>query len=136
MDKNNIKYLVVHCSDTPNSKNLNACDIHEMHLSFGWHGIGYHKVILRNGDLEQGRPECWQGAHSFGYNDKSLGVCLIGRDKFNSQQFITLKNLLNDWKSKYPYAKIVGHKEITHTQKTCPNFDVKLWLKTQNINET
>ena len=79
MIKTDVKFLVVHCSDTPNSKNLNAFDIHKMHLGFGWDGIGYHKIILRNGFLEAGRPEYWQGAHAFGYNDKSLGVCLIGR---------------------------------------------------------
>lgn len=135
MIKNDIKFLVVHCSDTPNSENLNAIDIHKMHLGFGWNGIGYHKVILRNGVLEEGRPEYWQGAHAFGYNDKSLGVCLIGRDKFNPSQMITLGNLLDDWKIKYPRADIVGHRDITDSKKTCPNFDVKLWEKSRNIND-
>ena len=29
--KNDIKFLVIHCSDTPNSNNLSAIDIHKMH---------------------------------------------------------------------------------------------------------
>ena len=33
-----------------------------MHLQFGWDGIGYHKIILRNGKLISGRPEYWVGA--------------------------------------------------------------------------
>ena len=52
----NISLLVVHCSDTPNNQNLSAIDIHKMHLSFGWDGIGYHKIIKRSGKIENGRP--------------------------------------------------------------------------------
>ena len=75
----NIKYLVVHCSDTPDEEKLNAIDIHKMHLTFGWNGIGYHKIINRTGMIQNGRPEYWVGAHAKGINENSLGVCLIGR---------------------------------------------------------
>ena len=46
LKKENIQFLIVHCSDTPNEKSFSANDIHQMHLEFGWNGIGYHKVIL------------------------------------------------------------------------------------------
>ena len=85
LNTNNIKYLIVHCSDTDNS--LNARDIHKMHLEFGWDGIGYHKIISRNGDIEDGRPEYWVGAHARGFNKISLGVCLIGKKNFTTRQF-------------------------------------------------
>lgn len=134
LEKNNIKFLVVHCSDTPNSEELEAIDIHKMHLGFGWDGIGYHKIILRNGDLQSGRPEYWEGAHVFGYNNISLGVCLIGKDFFNTKQFETLRKLLDKWKLRYPNADIVGHREITKSSKTCPNFDVKSWLNSRRIS--
>ena len=55
-----------------------------MHLEFGWNGIGYHKIIKRDGEIENGRPEFWIGAHVYGKNDQSLGVCLIGRDNFSN----------------------------------------------------
>ena len=55
----NIKFLVVHCSDTDDEENLSALDIHKMHLNFGWDGIGYHKVICKSGKIENGRPEYW-----------------------------------------------------------------------------
>ena len=71
---NNIKLLVVHCSDTKDSENLSALDIHQMHLKFGWDGIGYHKIIKRSGKVENGRPEYWVGAHVQSKNDISLGV--------------------------------------------------------------
>ena len=129
----NIKMLVVHCSDTKNSENLNAIDIHKMHLGFGWDGIGYHKVICRSGKVENGRPEYWVGAHVKSNNENSLGVCMIGRDRFTKKQFISLERVLKRWKSIYPDAKILGHRDIGQTKKTCPNFDVRSWCKKEEL---
>ena len=128
-----IKLLVVHCSDTDNNANIGAREIHKMHLSFGWDGIGYHKVINRSGKIENGRPEFWIGAHVKGKNEMSLGVCLIGRDYFTKPQFLSLEKVLRDWKSLYPDAKILGHCDINNTSKTCPNFDIGVWCREQNI---
>ena len=125
--------LVVHCSDTNNDEDLNAMDIHKMHLGFGWDGIGYHKIICRSGIIENGRPEYWVGAHVQGMNHESLGVCLIGKKLFTSNQFESLKKILSDWKRKYPNAKILGHRDSTKTTKTCPNFDVKTWCIKNSI---
>ena len=38
----NIELLVLHYSDTKDSENLSALDLHEMCLKFGWDGVGYH----------------------------------------------------------------------------------------------
>ena len=129
----NIKLLVVHCSDTDNGEDLSASDIHKMHLNFGWNGIGYHKVICRSGKVENGRPEYWIGAHVKGKNDVSLGVCLIGRDDFTKLQFSSLEAVLREWKSLYPDAKILGHRDTGNTSKTCPNFDIGVWCKSKNL---
>ena len=43
LKKKDVKYIIVHCSDTSN--NDTAVDIHKLHISFGWDGIGYHKII-------------------------------------------------------------------------------------------
>ena len=131
---NVVQFLIVHCSDTNSSKIENAEDIHEMHLSFGWHGIGYHKVIKRDGLIENGRPEYWIGAHAYGYNYKSLGVCLIGKKRFTEPQFKSLFTILKKWKLRYPSAKIIGHKDTHNTKKTCPNFDVIKWCKERNLS--
>ena len=124
-----IKLLVVHCSDTENKLDLSAADIHKMHLKFGWNGIGYHKVITRSGKIENGRPEYWVGAHVKGNNEMSLGVCLIGRDNFTKNQFLSLEKTLMEWHLKYPNAKVLGHKNVGNTKKSCPNFDVETWWK-------
>ena len=133
LTKENIKFLIVHCSDTDNYSNINAEDIHKMHIDFGWDGIGYHKVILRSGKVENGRPEYWVGAHVKGKNEISLGVCLVGRDKFTKKQFHSLKIILKKWKIIYPNAKIIGHCDTGNTTKSCPNFNVLNWTRSLNI---
>jgi len=125
LESNNVKLIVVHCSDTNDKENLKAIDIHKMHLGFGWDGIGYHKVICR--------PEYWIGAHTKSKNDISLGVCLIGSNKFTKKQYISLEKVLRKWKLLYPKAKILGHRDVGNTKKTCPNFDVISWSKNKNI---
>ena len=133
LNSQKIKLLVIHCSDTDDNDDITSRDIHQMHLDFGWDGIGYHKIILRCGKIENGRPEYWIGAHVKGKNDISLGVCLIGRNQFTKNQFFSLEKILRKWKSLYPKAKIVGHCDTGNTKKTCPNFDVITWSKTLKL---
>ena len=131
--KKNIERLIIHCSDTKDDQDLGAIDIHKMHLRFGWNGIGYHKVIKRNGQIENGRPEYWIGAHTKGLNNKSLGVCLIGQNRFTEEQFNSLEVVLNLWKSVYKNVKVLGHRDAIETNKTCPNFNVKNWLEKRKL---
>lgn len=105
-------------------------EIREWHLDRGWSDIGYHYVIRRNGNIEEGRPESYVGAHTIGKNDRSLAICLVGGDtergypNFTRKQFETLIYLINSLLLKYPKATVHGHNEFT-TEKTCPVFDVK-----------
>ena len=133
LEVKNIKYLVVHCSDTPDNSIVSVNDIHKMHLNFGWNGIGYHKIITRDGSIHNGRPEFWIGAHTKGINKISLGVCLIGRNNFLTNQFDSLEKVLIEWKIKYKNAKILGHKDAIKTKKTCPNFDVQSWCADRGL---
>lgn len=133
LKKSSINKLIIHCSDTDDTLNIGAREIHKMHLKFGWNGIGYHKIICRNGLIENGRPEYWLGAHVKGLNDCSLGVCLIGRKKFTDFQFSSLEKVLLEWKKNYPCTTIMGHCDAIKTSKTCPNFDVKTWCLQRGI---
>jgi len=127
LEPDNIQFLVVHCSDTPDDEPVSAREIHAMHLGFGWHGVGYHRVINRSGVVEHGRPDYWIGAHVYGHNEVSLGVCLIGRTGFTDAQYHSLEAVLREWKKVCPQAEVVGHCDFEYTDKTCPNFDAKQW---------
>jgi len=124
-----IKYLVVHCSDSPNYRDsVDAPEIHRWHIQRGFDGIGYHFVILRNGILENGRPIYWQGAHCEKVNYCSLGICLVGKDEFTQEQMDELAKLLAMLTAIFPKAEVKGHYQFDD-RKTCPNFDVEKWWK-------
>ena len=141
-----IKLIVVHCSATPNGKPFKAADIHQWHLDRGFTGIGYHKVIRLGGEVENGRPEYWIGAQVEGHNLGSLGICLIGKDKFTQEQFNSLETLLRSYRAKYGSSlQIKGHRDLSPDLdgdgkiesnewiKTCPGFDVADFLKERGI---
>jgi len=116
--------------------------VRKWHLDRGWADIGYHYVILNsriasdlklpaldgsvevgrtmNGDLRMSDHE--KGAHAYGFNSDSIGVCLIGKNTFTHKQFDSLTLLLKDLMVQYniPVSGVVGHYELT-TKKTCPN---------------
>jgi N-acetylmuramoyl-L-alanine amidase len=58
---------------------------------------------------------------------------MIGRNDFTPEQMTALDGLLRDWISRYPQARICGHRDFPNTQKTCPNFDVAAWVKDRGL---
>ena len=49
-----------------------------MRTKRGTRDIGYHFVIQRNGEVDEGRPIEQTGAHVKGHNHDSIGICYIG----------------------------------------------------------
>lgn len=132
MPRTDMKYLVVHCSDSPQGRGDNAQTIHAWHLQRGFDGIGYHYVLLEDGTRQAGRPEYWVGSHVAKHNTLSVGICLIGRETFTPEQYGELVSLLRELKGRYPTAKIVGHCQLD-MGKTCPNFDVPAFIKNHGL---
>lgn len=77
-----IDKIIVHCADTPDGKDFTIKDIDRWHKERGWQCCGYHHVIRLDGTIENGRPLAQIGAHCKGYNENSIGICLIGRREF------------------------------------------------------
>lgn len=128
--------VVLHCSATKNFKTVPAKTIDEWHKARGWSGIGYHVVIQPDGQIESGRPLNQQGAHTSGQNKDSLGVCMIGTDKWTKEAFASLRYTLDGFRMTYNIQPwdVFGHYEFTN-KKTCPNMrmgNVISWLITQN----
>ncbi len=117
-----INKIIVHCSDTPDDRDVTATDIRAWHLDRGWRDIGYHYVIRRSGAVELGRPLEDAGAHVRGHNKDSIGVCLVGREDFSDEQWRTLRILVNGLYREFG-APVFGHNDFT-ASKTCPNFNV------------
>lgn len=96
-----------------------------------WDDIGYHYLIGNgnfftiDGKLYSGRQENLVGYHALGYNDNSLGICLIGNyDKTapTQKQLLTLTSFLREKMSQYDISvqNIFGHRELPNIKKSCP----------------
>ena len=120
-----IDKIIVHCTDTPNGRKVTVNEIRKWHVEGnGWDDIGYHFVIYLNGDIISGRPVPIMGAHCYGQNAASIGVCLVGRDEFTKEQLSALKSLYNVLQGVFGCLDVYGHRDFT-TEKTCPNFEVR-----------
>jgi N-acetylmuramoyl-L-alanine amidase len=108
--------------------------------------VGYHLVIETDGALRAGRPLQEGGAHVAGHNHNSIGVCMIGTDKFTEAQWRTLFAVAlfvthpgNDLDG-LNVSSVVGHRDLSpdldgdgevephEWLKTCPGFSVSDWL--------
>ena len=133
-----INKIIIHCSATNPNMDIGSNEIKKWHTDRGWLDIGYHYVIRRNGDIENGRNISIQGAHARGYNSDSVGICLVGGidsdglpdSNFTRWQLDSLETLVSKLKNKYHVddLDIIGHRDVSI--KACPCFDVQAWWST------
>lgn len=129
-----IKEIVVHCTFT-GDEDVTVRDLDRKHRLIGWDGVGYHYVITRTGEVQTGRPVDRAGAHVPGLNKYSIGVAMAGgapEDNFTQAQYRALGMLVSGLATKYPNARIVGHRDVSRAPTTCPTFDVGAWWKESN----
>jgi|TARA_R110001592_G_scaffold289106_1_gene558199 N-acetylmuramoyl-L-alanine amidase len=133
--KRKINKIIIHCSATRPSQDIDAKEVDRWHKKRGWSGIGYHFFIKRGGLIEIGRSLEKQGAHTKGLNKNSIGICYAGgvkeergadgkwdaEDNRTSEQIASLLTLLRLLKKIFPEATIHGHREFA--AKSCPCFD-------------
>lgn len=143
MKTRQITGIIIHCAATPNGQWHSVDDIDQWHRERGFKrseefrkkynpdllAIGYHFIIYPNGAVATGRHPDEVGAHAKGFNSKTLGVCLIGTDKFTHKQWSSLRLNLRGSLELHPNARIIGHRDLPDVHKTCPGFDVSDWLE-------
>lgn len=124
-----ITEIIVHCSATKPNVDVGVKDIRKWHIQDNhWADIGYHYVVRLDGTIERGRPDYRQGAHCYGHNRHSIGVCYVGglngsgveTDTRTEAQKKALRQLLKELSFKYK-ASIHGHNE--YSSKKCPCFN-------------
>jgi len=165
--------IVIHCSAAPNGSKQTVHDIDAGHKARGFKRdrqatrnfnpdlphIGYHFLITTDGVLHTGRGIEEVGAHvkQNNGNAHSIGICMVGTDKFTLAQWETLSNCMIGLASRiagHPVQSaascvttfkdmgivIKGHRDyspdinndgvIQRTEwiKICPGFDVKKWV--------
>lgn len=131
-----INEIIIHCSDTRPDQDITAADINSWHKHQGYDCIGYHFFIRLDGTIEKGRPISREGAHCYGHNKYSIGICYAGgmvkmanndkyyKDTRTEAQKRALWYLITTLLICFPtITKIVGHHEYNHN-KACPCFNV------------
>ena len=144
LDPKDVKFIVVHCTATPEGMELTVDQIDAMHRRRGFSMIGYHYVVHLDGSISVGRPDDRTGAHVKGYNRKSVGLTYVGgldqsrkpKDTRTDMQSIAIVNKLEELKLKFPNAKVLGHRDLSpdldgdgvvekhEWLKQCPCYDV------------
>jgi len=130
-----VNKLVVHYSATPEGREHDVRDIDRWHREKGWRMVGYHYVITLDGTVQTGRPEHMAGAHAYGHNSDSIGICYIGgtdakgrsKNTLTDAQEESLIHLLKLLKRRYPTAEVVGHRDLSGAATECPGFNVSDW---------
>ena len=97
-------------------------DVHKWHLQNGWSGIGYHFLVRKDGSIHRGRPIDTVGAHTYGKNSDSIGVCFEGNfetETMSAAQKQAGAELVTYIRNLFPSIKTVGkHRDYCST--ACP----------------
>lgn len=101
--------------------NCTAEQIHQWHLNNGWEGAGYHFLVRKDGNVYRLRPEEYIGAHAYGSNYNSIGICAEGNfenETMPEAQKNSLTELVSYLKGKYGISKVLKHSDVNNT--ACP----------------
>lgn len=127
-----IDEIIIHCTATPEGRDVSVDTIRGWHIGQGWKDIGYHWVVRLDGTVKPGRPEAQVGSHVAGHNTGTLGVVYVGgvdtkgnpKDTRTPPQTAALLALVKALIVRYPtIKKVTGHNQ--YAAKACPSFDVR-----------
>lgn len=152
-----LRYLVIHCTATPQGREVTAADIRHWHTDpvtkggRGWKQVGYtdlihldgkvERLVRNNEDMEVDPWEVTNGAA--GYNAVSRhivyagGVAKDGRTPADTRtpgQRKAMEDYVKDFRRRFPSVRIVGHHEL-NPGKACPSFDVQRWLREIGVKQ-
>lgn len=151
-----MKYLVLHCTATPEGREVTSDEIRHWHTDpvkkggRGWKQVGYtdmihldgkvERLVKNNEDAEVDPWEVTNGAK--GYNTVSRHVVYVGgvskdgktaKDTRTEAQLKAMTAYVRDFHERFPQIRIVGHGELPGVKKACPSFDVAAWLRSIGI---
>lgn len=151
-----MKYLVLHCTATPEGREVTSGEIRHWHTDpvkkggRGWKQLGYtdmihldgrvERLVRNNEDAEVDPWEVTNGAK--GYNTVSRHVVYVGgvskdgktaKDTRTEAQLKAMTAYVRDFHERFPQIRIVGHGELPGVKKACPSFDVAAWLRSIGI---
>ena len=145
-----MQYLVIHCTATPEGREVSAAEIRRWHTApvsqggRGWKQVGYTDMVHLDGRVERladnnedAQVDPWEVTNgAAGYNNVSRHIVYVGgcdkagkpKDTRTEAQREALKRYVEDFHARFPQVKIVGHHEL-NPGKACPCFDGEKWLR-------
>lgn len=149
-----LRYLVIHCTATPQGRVVSAEDIRRWHtrpLSLGgrgWSQVGYTDMIHLDGRIERlvdnnedELVDPWEVTNGArGINAISRHIVYVGglssdgktpADTRTAAQREALERYVREFHQRHPKVRIIGHNEVA--SKACPSFDVQVWLRSLGI---
>lgn len=150
-----LRYLVIHCTATPEGREVSSADIRRWHTSpppkgRGWKQVGYTDMIHLDGKTERLVPnnedawvDPWEVTNGAkGYNSVSRHLVYVGglasdaktsKDTRTAAQLKTMAAYVRSFHHRFPEVEIVGHNQLA--AKDCPCFDVPKWLESIGIKK-
>ena len=147
MVKPRIARLVIHCTATPEGREVTADDIRRWHCApppkgRGWSRVGYTDMVHLDGRVERLVPnnedafvDGWEVTNGAkGHNTTSRHVVYVGglradgktpADTRTPAQKAALKAYVEDFRKRFPWADVCGHRDLPGANKACPCFDVR-----------
>ena len=145
-----ITEVVVHHTDTYEDQEVSYDIIYQWHVvDNGWSDVGYHFIIMRNGDLQVCRPISKTGAHARTHNKYSIGISFVGgllgssskggktrsSNTFRPIQWKTFDTFMKAFYTVHPGGQVWGHNDVDPTRRSDPNFDVPQYIKSRFSKE-
>ena len=120
-----IHRVFIHCSASDHEHHDNIETMRLWHKQRGFHDVGYHFFIQKDGSLEYGRDIEKTPAAQKGHNLNTLAICMHGlkEENFTQKQFETLKKLAKQIEHNYENISFHGHCEVS--AKACPVFNYR-----------
>ncbi|XP_077264682.1 peptidoglycan recognition protein S3 isoform X2 [Temnothorax americanus] len=122
-----IPYVTIHHTVTPECNSRETCssrvnNIREYHMDvYEWDDIGYSFLIGGDGNVYEGCGWTHEGAHTYGYNKKSVGIAFIGNFEHKNASQIMLNaahQLINCGKSQGTLrndVRVLGARQVIQT---------------------
>lgn len=151
-----LKRLVLHCTATPEGREVSSADIRHWHCDpvskggRGWKQVGYTDMIHLDGKVERlvdnnedAQVDFWEITNGAkGYNSTSRHVVYVGgvaadgktpKDTRTPAQRKAMEAYVKDFHRRFPSIPIVGHNQLA--AKACPSFNVPEWLESIGIKQ-
>lgn len=146
-----LKYLVLHCTATPEGRNVTAADIRRWHCTptskggRGWSKPGYTDIFHLDGTVERivdnnedANVDPWEITNGAkGYNEISRHVVYAGgcdkngkpKDTRTEAQRDAMARYVKDFHAKHPQVKIIGHRDLSPDKNGNGIIEPHEWIK-------